>query len=128
MPVRVRPPAPAFGRARQIDSDPNSPYLNSFTHAYPDVTNGRFEAALESKVKNAKQIVLYALAFLCFSQKPSGEIFDLFRFCVSPCFLNVGVIKSMSDCYSHFLPSNWVKTDKHGCQNGPRAKRGLGLR
>lgn len=39
--------------------------LNSFTHAYPDVTNGRFEAAPESKVKNAKQIVLYALGFLC---------------------------------------------------------------
>jgi len=25
--------------------------LNSFTHAYPDVTNGRFEAASESKGK-----------------------------------------------------------------------------
>ncbi len=25
-------------------------------------------------------------------------------------FLNVGVIKSMSDRYFHFLPSNWVKT------------------
>jgi hypothetical protein len=29
---------------------------------------------------------------------------------VFPCFLNVGIIKSMSDCYFHFLPSNWVKT------------------
>ena len=84
--------------------------LNSFTHAYPDVTNGRFEAAPESKVKNAKQIVLYALGFLCFSQKLSGKIFNLFRFCVFPCFLNVGIIKSMSDCYFHFLASNWVKT------------------
>jgi hypothetical protein len=26
--------------------------------------NGRFEAAPESKVKNAKQIIFYALAFL----------------------------------------------------------------
>jgi hypothetical protein len=84
--------------------------LNSFTHAYPDVTNGRFEAAPESKVKNAKQIVLYALGFLCFSQKLSGKIFNLFHFCVFPCFLNVGIIKSMSDCYFHFLASNWVKT------------------
>jgi hypothetical protein len=84
--------------------------LNSFTHAYSDVTNGRFEAAPESKIKNAKQIVLYALGFLCFSQKLSGKIFNLFRFCVFPCFLNVGIIKSKSDCYFHFLPSNWVKT------------------
>ena len=90
--------------------DTHDSSLNSFTHAYPEVTNGRFEAASESKVKNAKQIVLYALGFLCFSQKPSGKIFDLFHFCVFSCFLNVGVIKSMSDCYSHFLPSNWVKT------------------
>jgi hypothetical protein len=29
---------------------------------------------------------------------------------VFPCFLNVGIIKPMSDCYFHFLPSNWVKT------------------
>jgi len=84
--------------------------LNSFAHAYPDVTNGRFETAPESKVKNAKQIVLYALGFLCFSQKLSGKIFNLFRFCVFPSFLNVGIIKSMSDCYFHFLASNWVKT------------------
>jgi len=84
--------------------------LNSFTHAYPDVINGRFEAALESKVKNAKQIVLYGLGFLCFSQKLSGKIFNLFRFCVFPSFLKVGIIKSMSDCYFHFLASNWVKT------------------
>jgi len=83
--------------------------LSSFTHAYQDVTNGRFEAASEGKVKNAKQIVLYALGFLCFSQKPSGKIFDLFSCCVFPCFLNVGVIKSMSDRYLHFLPPNWVK-------------------
>jgi hypothetical protein len=62
--------------------DTHDSSLNSFTHAYPDVTNGRFEGASESKVKNAKQIVLYALGFLCFSQKPSGKIFDLFHFCV----------------------------------------------
>jgi hypothetical protein len=61
--------------------------------------NGGFEAASESKVKNAKQIVLYALASLCFSQKLSGKIFDLFRFCVFPCFLNVAVIKSMSAAF-----------------------------
>jgi hypothetical protein len=59
---------------------------------------GRFEPASESKVKNAEQIVLYALGFLCFSQKLSGKIFDLCRFCVFPCFLDVGVIKSMNDC------------------------------
>ena len=70
----------------------------------------RFEAASESKVKNAKQIVLYALGFLYFYQKLSGKIFNLFRFCVFPSFLNVGIIKSMSDCYFHFLASNWVKT------------------
>jgi len=52
--------------------------LDSFTHAYPVAANGRFEAASESKVKNAKQIVLYALGFLCFSQKLSGKIFNLF--------------------------------------------------
>ena len=84
--------------------------LNSFTHADPDVTNGRFEAAPESKIKNAKQIVLYALGFLCFSQNLGGKIFNLFGFCVSPGFLDVGIIKSMSDCYFHFLASNWVKT------------------
>jgi hypothetical protein len=72
--------------------------------------NGRFEAASESKVKNAKQIIIYALAFLCFSQKLSGKIFDLFRFRVLPCFLDGGVIKSMNGCYFHFRPSNWVKT------------------
>jgi hypothetical protein len=54
--------------------------LNSFTHAYPDVINGRFEAAPESKVKNAKQIVLYALGFLCLSQKLSGKIFQSLPF------------------------------------------------
>jgi hypothetical protein len=32
-------------------------------------------------------------------------IFDLFHFHMFPCFLNVGVIKSMSDYYFHFLPS-----------------------
>jgi hypothetical protein len=71
-----------------------------------------FEAASESKVKNAKQIVLYALALLCFSQKLSGKLFNLFHllhFCVFPCFLDVGIIKSMSDCSFHFLLSNWVK-------------------
>jgi hypothetical protein len=73
--------------------------LNSFTHAYSVVTNGRFEAASESKVKNAKQIVLYALRLLCFSQKLSGKIFNLFHFCVFPCFLNVGIINSMTDCF-----------------------------
>ena len=71
--------------------------------------NGRFEAASESKVKNAEQIVLYASSFLCFSQKLSGKIFDLFRFCVFPFFLNVDVIKSMN-CDFHCLPSNWMKT------------------
>ena len=79
--------------------------------------NGRFEAASESKVKNAKQIIIYALAFLCFSQKLSGKIFDLFRFRVFPCFLNVGVIKSMNDCYFHVLPSNLVK-----CRSGKKAR------
>ncbi len=59
--------------------------------------NGRFEAASESKIKNAKQIVLYASRLLCFSQKLSGKIFNLFCFCVFPCFLDVRVIKSMSD-------------------------------
>jgi hypothetical protein len=29
---------------------------------------------------------------------------------VFPCFLNVGVIKSTTDRYFHFLPSNWVKS------------------
>jgi hypothetical protein len=71
--------------------------------------NGRFEAASESKVQNAKQIVLYALGFLCFSQKLSGKIFDLFRFCVFPCFLNGGVIKPMNDSRFH-PPSNWVSS------------------
>jgi hypothetical protein len=69
-----------------------------------------FEAASESQVKHAKQIVLYALAFLCFSQKLSGKIFNLFHFCVFPCFIDVGIIKSMSDCSFHFLLSRWVKT------------------
>jgi hypothetical protein len=32
-------------------------------------------------------------------------IFDLLYFCMFLCFLNVGVIGSMSDCYSHFLLS-----------------------
>jgi hypothetical protein len=82
---------------------------NSFAHAYPDPADGRFEAAPESKVKNAKQIFLYALGFLRFSQKLGGNVFNLERFCVSPCFPNVGVIKSMGDCYLHFLASNWVK-------------------
>jgi hypothetical protein len=77
--------------------------------------NSRFEAASESKVKNAEQIIVDALAFLCFSQKLSGKIFDLFGFCVFPCFLDVGVIKSMNDCYFHFLPSDWVK-----CRSGQR--------
>src|SRR5437764_10661190 len=84
--------------------------LKSFTHACPDAANGRFEAASESKIKNAKQIVLYALGFLCFSQKLSGKIFNRFRFCVFPGFLNVDIIKLMSDCYFHFLASNWVRT------------------
>ena len=84
--------------------------LNSFTHAYPVVTNGRFESASESKVKNANQIVRYVLGFLCFSQKLSGKIFNLFHFCVFPCFIDVGIIKSMSDCSFHFLLSRWVKT------------------
>jgi hypothetical protein len=79
--------------------------LNLFTHVYPIVTNGRFEAASESKVKNANQIIRYVLGFLRFSQKISGKIFDLLCFCVFPCFLNVGIIKSMSDCYFHLLPS-----------------------
>jgi hypothetical protein len=47
--------------------------LNSFTHAYSDVANGRFEAASESKIKNAKQIVLYALGFLCFPKSPAAR-------------------------------------------------------
>jgi len=42
-------------------------FLLEFTLAFPDVTNGRFEATSESKVKNAKQIVLYALSSLRFS-------------------------------------------------------------
>lgn len=67
------------------------------------LSNGRFEAASESKVKNAKQIVLDALGFLCFSQKLSGKIFNLFNMCVLPCFLNVGIIKSMGECHFHFL-------------------------
>ena len=75
--------------------------------------DGRFEAASEGQVKNANQIVLYALGFLCFSQKLSGKIFNLFQLRVFPCFLNVRIIKSMSDCYFHFLPLNWVNTDKH---------------
>ena len=79
--------------------------------------NARFEAASESKVKNAKQIIIYALAFLCFSQKLSSKIFDLFRFRVFPCFLNVDVIKSMNDCYCHVLPSNLVK-----CRSGQKAR------
>jgi hypothetical protein len=73
-----------------------------------------FEAASESKVKNAKQIALYALVLLCFSQKLSGKIFNLvhlFHFCLFPYFLDVGIIKSMSDCSFHFLLSNWVKTE-----------------
>jgi hypothetical protein len=45
-----------------------------------------FKAASESKVKNAKQIALYALGFLCFSPKPCGKIFDLFSFCVFHAF------------------------------------------
>jgi len=52
--------------------------LNSFIHAYPVVTHGRFEAASESKVKKANQIVLDALGFLCFSQDISGKILNLF--------------------------------------------------
>src|SRR5579862_7385368 len=32
-------------------------------------------------------------------------IFDLFHFRTFPCFLNVGVNWSISDCYFHFLPS-----------------------
>jgi hypothetical protein len=79
--------------------------------------NGRFEAASESKVKNAKQFIIYALAFLCFSQKLSGEIFDLFRFRVFRCFLNAGVIKSMNGCYFHVLLSNLVK-----CRSGQKAR------
>jgi hypothetical protein len=51
--------------------------LNSFTRAYPVAADGRFETASESKVKNANQIALYALGFLCFSQKLSGEMFNL---------------------------------------------------
>jgi hypothetical protein len=51
--------------------------LNSLTHAYPVAADGRSEAASESKVKNANQIVLYALGLLCFSQKRSGKIFNL---------------------------------------------------
>ncbi len=64
------------------------------------------ESASESKVKNAKQIVLYALALLCFSQNLSGKIFNLFHFCVFPCFLNVGIVNSMTDCVFHVLLSN----------------------
>jgi hypothetical protein len=79
--------------------------------------NGRFEAASESKVKNAKQFIIYALAFLCFSQKLNGEIFDLFRFRVVRCFLNAGVIKSMNGCYFHVLLSNLVK-----CRSGQKAR------
>ena len=87
--------------------------------------NGRFEAASESKVKNAEQIIVDVLAFLCLPQKLSGKIFDFFRFRVLPCFLDGGVINSMNDCYFHVLPS---KPDKHGCEDGPHTKRGLGLR
>jgi len=83
---------------------------NSFAHAYPNVANGRFEAAPESKVKNAKQVVLYVLGFLCLSQKLSGNVFNLLRFCVLPCLLDVSIIKSMSDRYFHFLASNCVST------------------
>ena len=79
--------------------------------------NGRFEAASEGKVKNAKQIIIYALAFLCLSQKLSGKIFDRFRFRVFPCFLDVGVIKSMNDCYFHVLLSSLVK-----CRSGQKAR------
>jgi hypothetical protein len=35
--------------------------------------NGRFEAASESKVKNAKQIVIDALGVLCFSQRAQRQ-------------------------------------------------------
>jgi hypothetical protein len=34
-----------------------------------------------------------------------------------PCFLNVGVIKSMNDCYFHVLPSNLVE-----CRSGQKAR------
>ena len=84
-----------------------SPWIHSLM-LYPVATNGRFEAASESKIKNANQIVLHVLGILCFSQQVSGKIFDLAYFCVFPCFLNVSVI--MSDRYFHFLPSNFVKT------------------
>src|SRR3954471_49258 len=94
--------------------------LNSFTHAYPDVTNGRFEATSESKVKNAKQIVLYALGFLGFCQKLSGKIFNILHLCMFPCFVDVGVIKAVNDGYFHLLPPS---ADKLG--NGAGNRFGL---
>jgi hypothetical protein len=80
---------------------PRSPVIFSKADESPRplVSQCRFEAASESKVKNAKQIVLYALGFLCFSQRLSGKIFNFVHLCVFPCFLDVGVIKSMSAAF-----------------------------
>src|ERR1044071_2782534 len=65
----------------------------------------RIHSAAESKVKQAKQIILYALAFLCFSQKLCGKIFDLFGVCAFPCFLDVGVIESFISFPRTFTPT-----------------------
>ena len=50
------------------------------------LANGHSEAAPESKVENAKEIIIYALALMCFSQKLGGKIFDLLRFRVLHAF------------------------------------------
>jgi hypothetical protein len=68
----------------------------SLTYASPVITNGRLEAASESKVKNAKQVILYALAFLCFSQKFSGPIFNFLGLCVFPCIRNASLVQSLA--------------------------------
>ena len=98
---------PRFGVIVPLDIKRGYPwFLLEFIHSScPVVTNGRFEAASESKVKNAKQIILYALAFLCFSQKLCGKSFNLFGVCVFPCFLNVSVIKSFISFPRTFTPT-----------------------
>jgi hypothetical protein len=45
----------------------------SFTHAFSVVTNGRLEAASEREVKDAKQIILYALAFFALFPKAQRQ-------------------------------------------------------